>query len=124
MRPPDGIGSAFLFPLVALAVVYALVGVAGRYFNAREEHDTGERMADIGFGVGCLAAVYTLVLLIVSVISLPDLVIDLIKIVLVLGAFFGLLLSVLFGLFELLIGRGGRAQPLPVAERNAGSNSG
>jgi len=121
---PDGNSTAFYFPLIALGVVYLVLFVVSRFFAAREEPDTSERMADLAFGVGLLAAGYTVVLLIVAVITLPDLVVDVVRIVLVVGAFFAALLAVLFGIFELLIGRRTRIQPVAVAERSADSKSG
>jgi cytochrome bd-type quinol oxidase subunit 2 len=121
---PDGNSTAFYFPLIALGVVYLVLFVVSRFFAAREEPETSERMADLAFGIGLLAAGYTVVLLIVAVITLPDLVVDLVRIVLVVGAFFAALLGVLFGIFELLIGRRTRIQPVAVAERSADSKSG
>jgi cytochrome bd-type quinol oxidase subunit 2 len=121
---PDGNSTAFYFPLIALGVVYLVLFVVSRFFAAREETGTSERMADLAFGVGLLAAGYTVVLLIVAVITLPDLVVDVVRIVLVVGAFFAALLAVLFGIFELLIGRRTRIQPVAVAERSADSRSG
>lgn len=124
MRPPDGNGVVFYVPLVVLGLLYAALFIVSRFLAARDDTSASERMADLTFGVGLLAAAYTVVLLIVSVITLPDLVVDLVRIVVVVGAFFAVLLSVLFGIFELLIGRGTRTQPLPVADRSAGSSSG
>jgi hypothetical protein len=124
VRPPDGNSTSFYLPLIALAVLYAALFIVSRFLAARDEADSSERVADLTFGVGLLAAAYTVVLLIVSVITLPDLVVDLVRIVLVVGAFFAVLLSVLFGIFELLIGRTQRTQPLPVPDRGTDSGSG
>ena len=123
-NPPDGNSFVFYAPLIALALIYAVIFVAAAAAGNRRGPEARERLRDIAFGVGLLAAVYTLILLIVSVISLPDLFVDLVRIVLVVGAFFLALLSLLFAIFELIIGRTGRTQPLPVAERSADSSSG
>ena len=56
--------------------------------------------------------------------TLPDLVVDLIRIVLVVGLFFAVLMSALFAIIELVLGRTRSTQPLPVAERSADSSSG
>ena len=121
---PDGNPTVFYLPLLLLGLAYAVVYAIAQAAGTRRGQEARERMLDVAFGVALLAAVYTLVLLIISVVTLPDLVVDLVRIVLVMVAFFAVLLSVLFGIFELLFGRVGRTQPVPVADRSADSSSG
>jgi len=121
---PDGNPTAFYFPLIALGLLYGALYVAAQTAGNRRGAEARERMLDMAFGVALLVVAYTLVLLIISVVTLPNLIVDVVRIVLVVGAFFAVLLSVLFGLFELLIGRTRSTQPLPVAERSADSSSG
>jgi hypothetical protein len=121
---PDGNPTAFYLPLILLGLAYAVVYVIAQTAGARRGAQARERLLDVAFGVALLAAAYTVVLLIISVVTLPDLIVDLVRIVLVMVAFFGVLLSVLFAIFELIFGRVGRTQPLPVAERSADSSSG
>ena len=109
--PPDGNSTAFFLPLLLLGVAYAVVYVVSGVLGSRGDEGGRERALDIAFGVGVLAALYTLILMIVALITLPDLVADLVRIVLVVVAFFGVLLSLLFGLFELIIGYRGKRAP-------------
>ena len=128
MTPPEGNTFLLYAPLIALALVYGLVFLTATVLGNRRGPEARERMLDVAFGVGLLAAAYTLVLLIVALVTLPDLVVDLVRIMLVVGAFFAVLLSLLFALFELIFGRGARrvrgVQSRPVAERSADSSSG
>jgi hypothetical protein len=114
VNPPDGNAFALYAPLIVLGAAPG---------NRRGPAASG-RIHDFAFGVALLAAAYTVVLFIVSLVTLPDLVVDLIRIVLVMGVFFLVLISVLFAIVELLLGRARRTQPLPVAERRADSSSG
>ena len=124
MNPPDGNSFSLYAPLIVLLLAYAAVSVAAAVAGNRSGQAARERIQDIAFGVAVLAALYTVILFIVSVITLPDLVADLFRVVLVVGVFFLALISVLFAIIELLFGRAGRTQPLPVAERSADSSSG
>ena len=115
---PDGNPTAFYFPLLLLGLAYGVLYAVAQAAGRRRGEEARERVLDIAFGVALLAVAYTLVLLIISLVTLPDLIVDLVRIVLVVSAFFGVLLAVLFGIFELLFGRsrrtsalaGGRAQ--------------
>lgn len=124
MNPPDGNSFSLYAPLIVLGLAYAVASIAAAAAGNRSGPAARERVQDIAFGIALLAAAYTVVLLIVSVVSLPDLVIDLIRIVVVVGLFFLVLIGVLFAIIELLFGRARRTQPLPVAERSADSSSG
>ena len=124
MNPPDGNSFSLYAPLIVLLLAYAAVSVAAAAAGNRSGPAARERLQDIAFGVALLAAAYTVVLLIVSVVSLPDLFVDLIRILVVVGLFFLVLISLLFAIIELLFGRTRRTQPLPVAERSADSSSG
>jgi hypothetical protein len=124
VNPPDGNAFALYAPLIVLALVYGALFVAAAAAGTRRGPEARERMQDIAFGVGLLAAAYTLVLFVLSLVTLPDLVVDLIRIVLVVGVFFAVLMSALFAIIELVLGRTRSTQPLPVAERSADSSSG
>jgi len=121
---PDGNPTAFYFPLLLLGLAYAVLYATAQGAGRRRGEEARERGLDIAFGVALLAVAYTLVLLIISIVTLPNLIVDLVRIVLVVSAFFAVLLGVLFGLFELIFGRSRGRQPLPVAERSADSSSG
>jgi Na+/melibiose symporter-like transporter len=121
---PEGNSFALYAPLIVLALVYAAVNIAAAAAGNSRGPEARERLQDVAFAVGLLAAAYTVVLFIVSIVTLPDLVVDLVRIMLVVGAFFAVLLSVLFAIVELIFGRARRTQPLPVAERSADSSSG
>ena len=122
---PDGNPTAFYFPLILLGLLYGALYVAAQTAGTRRGAEARERMLDMAFGVALLVVAYTLVLLIISIVTLPDLIVDLVRIILVVGAFFAVLLGVLFALFELLIGASRRTRRVqPVAERNADSSSG
>jgi cell division protein FtsW (lipid II flippase) len=101
--------SALYTPLVLLLAAYAALSLlAGR---ARSKEDTGgtERFETYAFVVLLVAALYTIVLVISAIFAYPSRSTDMVTIVLVICAFFALLLFVLFLLAEVLpraLGRG------------------
>ena len=113
---PDGNSFVLYAPLILIGLVYAVLFVTAQVLGSRGATERRERLLDVAFGAALLAAVYTLILLIVSAVTLPNLLVDLVRIVLVVVAFFGLLLSLLFAVFELIFGRGAKRAAVPGGE--------
>ena len=59
---------ALYYPLIALALIYTALTVAGRIVEGRGRRDTGETLQTLGFGAILLAAPYTVLLLVISLI--------------------------------------------------------
>jgi hypothetical protein len=98
----ENLPSGLYTPLVVLLVAYAaLTLLAGR---ARANEDTAgtERWAMYAFYVLLVAALYTIVLVIAAVFNYPSRSTDMVTIVLVICAFFALLLFAFFLIAEVL----------------------
>ena len=108
----EGLSWTFFFPLMAAAFVYLGLYVAGNFLEGRGDTDGAERLRDISYALALLAAGYTAVLLLVALIARPGEVFDLVRVVLVVGVFFGLLLLLIFAIFELIASRGRRRSSL------------
>jgi cytochrome bd-type quinol oxidase subunit 2 len=104
----DELSFSLYLPLIFLGLAYLVVLIAAQPVRARGNKELAERMLDISFGLALLAGVYVVVLLLISLVSEPDLIYDMLSIMLVVAVFFAVLLLVLFGLFELVFSRGGR----------------
>jgi cytochrome bd-type quinol oxidase subunit 2 len=89
-------------PILVLLAGYALVSVVAGIARNREENERAERLADISFLLVVLGAAYAVVLLIVSAVSYPSRVYDMILIIFVVVLFFGLLLFLFFVISELV----------------------
>ena len=98
----DQLSFSLFAPLILFALAVGILAIAGRVVKRRGNEEGGEKLADLSFGVSLLAGVYVLVLLVLAALDEPDLVYEAIVIVLVIGAFFALLVSLLFVIFELL----------------------
>ena len=106
----ENLPSAMYTPLVVLLAAYVvLVLLAGRA-RAAEDTERTDRYDTIAFGVLLVAALYTIVLVISAVFAYPTRSTDMVTIVLVIGAFFALLLFVFFLLAEWIPGRIGRGR--------------
>ena len=92
--------SSLYTPLLLVAVVYAGLSIAAGVVDRRGDHERGERLLDVAFGVALLAAAYTVILLILSAFDAPARFTDAITTMLVVGAFFVLLLFFLFGVSQ------------------------
>ncbi|MEA2363058.1 MAG: hypothetical protein QOD71_2203 [Thermoleophilaceae bacterium] len=92
------------FPLILAAAAYAILSAAAGVIAGRGNEPTAERLRDAAFVIVLLGGAWVLVLLLLSVISQPDDLWDMVVITLVIVAFFAILLLVLFGL-SLLVGR-------------------
>jgi hypothetical protein len=104
----DQVASSIFQPLIFLAVIAAILYVAGQVVQARGNVEGGERVLDIAFGVSLLAGVYVVIVLLLALFDEPDVIYDAILIILIVAVFFVVLLGALFGLFELLFSRARR----------------
>jgi cobalamin synthase len=98
----ENLPSSLYTPLIVLLVVYvALTLIAGR---ARSNDDTArtDRFETIAFGVLLVTAAYTVILVISAIFSYPSRSTDMVTILLVVGAFFALLVFVFFLISEWL----------------------
>ena len=95
-------------PLLLALLVYVVLFIAASIIRARGNDDRAERILDIGFLVALIAGAWTLVLLVFAILDEPDDIWDMVIIVVIIGVFFAVLLSLLFGLFEWIFTRGSR----------------
>ena len=95
-------------PLLLALLVYVVLFIAASIARARGNDNGAERILDIGFLVAVIAGAWTLVLLIFAILDEPDDIWDMVIIVVIIGVFFAVLLSLLFGLFEWIFTRGSR----------------
>ena len=114
--------SGLYTPLVVLLAAYAvLVLIAGRA-RGNEDTDQAERFDTYAFMLLLVAALYTIVLVISAVFAYPSRSTDMVTILLVICAFFALLLFVFFLIAEWIPGRLSRRGERPPAE-DAGTSS-
>ena len=104
MTPETGLDTFFWQLLLIPGVIYVLLYIAGNVLAARE-NPTGETLHDIGFGVIALAGVYALILTVIALVSRPNLMGDLALTIIIIVAFFALLVVFLYAVFELLLPR-------------------
>jgi hypothetical protein len=105
----ENLPSALYTPLAVLLAAYAVLSLMTGRARANEDTAGADRWATWAFGVLLVAAVYTIVLVITAVFQYPSRSTDMVTIVLVICAFFALLLFVFFLIAELLpraVGRG------------------
>ena len=95
-------------PLLLAAALFAIISITSAVVRSRGNDAGAEKLLDVGFVVALAAGIWTLVLLVFAILDEPDDIWDMVLIVVVVGAFFGILLTVLFGVFELIFSRGGR----------------
>jgi threonine/homoserine/homoserine lactone efflux protein len=98
----ENLPSGLYTPLVVLLVAYAVLTLLAGRARANEDTDRADRWATWAFGVLMVAALYTIVLVIAAVFNYPSRSTDMVTIVLVICAFFGLLLFAFFLIAELL----------------------
>lgn len=87
-----------MFLLAGFAVVSLLSGVA----RSREETGRAERLGDIAFLLVVLSAAWAIILLISSAVSYPSRFWDMLLIIFIVVAFFGVLLFLFFFIGEVL----------------------
>jgi hypothetical protein len=104
------LSSALYAPLVLLLAAYAVLSIMATRARAADDRQRADRLAGIGFAIVLATAVYAVVLLLTAVIGYWQRVYDMVIILFVVLAFFGLLLFVFFLIAELIprvLGRGG-----------------
>jgi hypothetical protein len=100
-------------PLLLAAAIFAIISIASAIVRSRGNEASAEKLLDLGFVVAVAAGAWTLVLLVLAIFNQPDDIWDMVLIVVVVGAFFGILLALLFGVFEVIFSRGGRKRAAP-----------
>jgi hypothetical protein len=98
----ENLPSGLYTPLVVLLVAYAALTLLAGRARAKEDTDGADRWAMYAFMGLIVAAVYTIVLVIAAVFNYPSRSTDMVTIVLVVCAFFALLLFAFFVIAELL----------------------
>ena len=98
----ENLPSGLYTPLVVLLVAYAALTLLAGRARANEDTDGADRWATWAFGVLMVAALYTIVLVIAAVFNYPSRSTDMVTIVLVICAFFALLVFAFFLIAELL----------------------
>jgi CBS domain containing-hemolysin-like protein len=104
----ENLPSGMYTPLVVLLAVYVVFALLAGRARASEDTERTDRYETIGFGVVLVAALYTIVLIISAVFAYPSRSTDMVTIIIVISAFFALLLFVFFLLAEWIPGRLGR----------------
>jgi hypothetical protein len=101
--PSEGLSSSYYRPLILLGLLYVALFVTSRVLAGRGDQRF-ETAADGAFVTTLLAGVYVLILTLVALFSEPELVYDMIRIALIVMAFFALFLLVLLLIFDVGIG--------------------
>ena len=101
--PAEGLSSSYFLPLILAGVLYVALFVAARVLDGRGDARS-ENAADAAFLLMLLSAAYTAILAVVAVASEMDLIWDLVRILVVVTVFFGLLILILLLVFERAIG--------------------
>jgi hypothetical protein len=86
------------FPLIIVAAAFAVASATAGVIAGRGNHERAERVRDWAFLILLLGAVWVVILTILSLISEPDDIGDMLIITLVIVVFFAILLTALFGL--------------------------
>ena len=95
--------SLFL-PLIRAGLLYGVISIVAGVTSSRGNDEGAERVRDYGFLLLLAIGAWIVVLILVSVVSEPDDVWDMLVITLVIVAFFVILLLVFFGISVLLGG--------------------
>jgi small neutral amino acid transporter SnatA (MarC family) len=106
----ENLPSSLYTPLVIVLVVYVALVLYANRSRAVENTERAERFDTYAFLVLLIAAVYTIVLVISAVFAYPSRSTDMVTIVVVIAAFFALLLFAFFLIAEWIprkLGRGG-----------------
>ena len=103
----DELSFALYLPLLVLALIALILFIAAQVMGSRDGGALSSRLLDLTFGLALLGGAYVIVLLLISLISEPDVIYDIVVIMLIVGIFFAVVLFVLFGVFELIFSRGG-----------------
>jgi cell division protein FtsW (lipid II flippase) len=111
----ENLPSSMYTPLVVLLVIYIAFGLISARARAHEDTDRGERFDTFAFAVLLVAALYTIVLVISAIFAYPTRSTDMVTIVLVICAFFALLLFAFFLIAEWIPGKLSRREERPPA---------
>ena len=95
-------------PLLLAVLVYVVLAITAAIMRSRGNADGAERMLDVGFVVALVAGAWTAVLLVFAILDEPDDIWDMVSIVVIVGLFFGVLLTLFFGVFEFIFTRRSR----------------
>ena len=98
----ENLPSSMYTPLVVLLAAYAVLNILAGRASSNEDRAQADRWANIGFAVVLIAAAYAVVLLITGIFSYPSRSSDMITIILVMAAFFALLLFAFFLFAEVI----------------------
>lgn len=107
--PAEALSSSLFLPLTLAAILYVALYVTANVLSGRSS-PAAQKMFDAAFVVLLLAAVYTVVLLLIALASEFKLITDAVIITLICVVFFGALLAVLFVVFDLGVGAISRAR--------------
>jgi cytochrome bd-type quinol oxidase subunit 2 len=107
------INSALFSPVYLMALAAVILIFVGQVMSSRGRGELAEKLSDVGFGVAFLTGVYVLVLLLIALVSQPDLIYDAAVNIVIVALFFLVLMILLFGLFELLFARRRRERVTP-----------
>jgi hypothetical protein len=102
MLPIAQVPSAMYVPVVLLIVAYVVLTILAGRAGSHEDLPRAERFTNWAFLIGLVFAAWALVLLFTSLVSYPSRFYDMVLIILVIAAFFALLLFAFFVLAELL----------------------
>jgi cell division protein FtsW (lipid II flippase) len=89
-------------PLVLLVIAYAALSILAGRARSNEDRPKTERYSNYAFLVVLVSAAYAVVLLIATIVGYPSRFYDMVLIILVIAAFFALLLFAFFVLAELI----------------------
>lgn len=95
-------------PLILAGLLFGVISVVASVIESRGNTERAERWRDYGFVLMIAFAIWTVILLVVSIFNKPNSVGDMITITLDIVVFFALLLVVFFGI-SLLAGAVGRS---------------
>jgi cytochrome bd-type quinol oxidase subunit 2 len=107
------INSALFTPVYLLGLAAVILILAGQVMTSRDRGELAEKLGDLGFGIALLTGAYVLVLLLIALISEPNLIYDAAVNIVLVALFFLILMIALFGLFELLFSRRRRKRVTP-----------
>jgi hypothetical protein len=107
--PDEGISGPYYTPLVVAGILYVLLNVASAAIHSRNR-ERAEQLADLQFGVVVLTAAYVVVMFIAALVDKSDLVKDMVEVLGIVVLFFGLLLVIMFVVFERGVGALSRAR--------------
>lgn len=108
-RPPEGLSYDYFFPLVLIGLVYALLLLVARVLGSRGDEDAADSVQLAGFVVMLAAGLYVIGLAVYALSLRAGLVGDMVSILLIVFAFFALLILVMLGA-EQAIGSLGRSR--------------